>query len=51
MNNKSLLWIIKYLTKKDNIYLPDTINNYYIDSSNNINRHIFLFSLCNIRRI
>ena len=34
MNNKSLLWIIKYLSEKNNIHLPDTISNYYIDSSN-----------------
>ena len=43
MNNKSLLWIIKYLTEKDNIHLPDTISNYYIDSSNNITDISFYF--------
>ena len=43
MNNKSLLWIINYLTKKDDIYLPETISNYFIDSSNNITDISFYF--------
>jgi len=43
MNNKSLLWIIKYLSEKDNIHLPDTISNYYIDSNNNITDISFYF--------
>lgn len=43
MSNKSLLWIINYLTKKDDIYLPDTISNYFIDSSNNITDISFYF--------
>ena len=43
MSNKSLLWIINYLTEKDDIYLPDTISNYFIDSSNNITDISFYF--------
>ena len=43
MSNKSLLWIINYLTKKDDIYLPETISNYFIDSSNNITDISFYF--------
>tara|TARA_B100000424_G_C22941226_1_gene500886 strand:- start:535 stop:1791 length:1257 start_codon:yes stop_codon:yes gene_type:complete len=33
MNKQPLLWIIQHLSKKSNIYLPDTINDYFIESN------------------
>jgi hypothetical protein len=34
MDKQPLLWIIKYLSNKSKIYLPDTINDYFIESNN-----------------
>ena len=39
MNKQSLLWIIKYLSKKSNIFLPDTINDYFINNNHNNNHN------------
>ena len=37
MNKQSLLWIIKYLSKKSDVHLPDTINDYFINNTSNNN--------------
>lgn len=36
MNIQPLLWIIKFISKQSNIFLPDTINDYFIESNSGI---------------